>query len=316
MVSTQISNPTTLTSFESGVVRTLLYFDIFNYPLTLEEIVKYHPVPIYDIANAQLELHSLVEKKIIFQHGIFYSMQQGSVIAERRLKGNKLAEVKMPVAKKYSKLISCFPFVRGILLSGSLSKNYMDENSDIDYFVITEPGRLWLTRAMLALFKRIFLFNSHKFFCVNYFVDDQSLEIEEKNIYTAFEMATIIPVYGQQICRQFLSGNDWMNQYFPNLKPNHTTFISGENNWLRKMLEKIFSGAIGERLDLFAMDLAKKRWRKNFSSGFSKTEFDIAFKSERNVSKGHPQFFQKRVLNYFDEKINGFEKLYQIKISA
>ena len=79
-----------------------------------------------------------------------------------------------------TKFISKFPYVRAILLSGSISKGYMDKDSDVDYFIITQPNRLWVTRLLLMLFKKIFLFNSRKVFCINYFVDSEKLEIEEK----------------------------------------------------------------------------------------------------------------------------------------
>ena len=53
---------------------------------------------------------------------------------ERRLKGEEHAADALKTAMKYTARISRFPFVRGVSLSGSLSKNYMDSESDIDYF--------------------------------------------------------------------------------------------------------------------------------------------------------------------------------------
>ncbi|MEZ5195381.1 MAG: hypothetical protein R2764_02960 [Bacteroidales bacterium] len=83
-------------------------------------------------------------------------------------------------AKRFSTFISNFPYVRGISLSGSLSKGYIGDDPDIDYFIITKENRLWLSCTMLIAFKKIFLFNSCKYFCVNYFIDTNNLEIEEK----------------------------------------------------------------------------------------------------------------------------------------
>lgn len=303
-----------LTSLKAGVIRTLLYFDIFNYPLTEEEIIQYHPVLIKE-GEIAIALSGLIENKFVFENELFFSVQPDPYMIGRRKRGNKLAADMLPVARKYSKLIFGFPFVQAVMLSGSMSKNYMDKESDIDYFIVTEPGRLWLVRGLLALYRRAFLFNSHKFFCTNYFVDTQSLEIEEKNIYTAFETATLNPIYGRELYQQFYSKNTWLKMHLPNHTEYQASFTSEEKGFLKRAGEKMLSGKLGERLDLLVMWLAVRKWNAKYSNSFLPAEFDIAFKSKKNVSKGHPQFFQKKVLEQFEQKIRQFEVHHSIKLS-
>ncbi len=300
---------------EDGVIRTLLYFDVFQYPLTLDEVMKFHPQrhKKEDIRNA---ISYLRNKLIVFKHTNFYSLHPDTIFVEKRKTGNELAKKRLQTAKKFSWLISKFPFVRAIMLSGSLSKDYMDSDSDIDYFIITKPGRLWLTRGMLALFKRVFLLNSHKFFCTNYLIDSESLEIEEKNIYTAMETATLIPIYGKDLCERFVTKNQWTKQYFPNVELHRTAFIPEKVSPVKKFFERIFSGTMGEKLDLLFMRLAIQRWKRKFSNLFTAEEFELAFKSKRNVSKNHPRFFQKRIMQLFQEKIETFEVLNDMKLST
>src|SRR6185369_15787589 len=171
---------------EKNFLKALLYFDIFYYPLTAEEVVRFSPVVVNSSPYHFLE--RLVSQKLLFQFQNFYSLQDDSQLAVRRFKGNALANKKMKTARRFSKLVSLFPFVRAVMLSGSISKNYMDENSDIDFFIVTEVNRLWVVRTALAIFRRIFLFNSHKNLCTNYFVDNHNLEIRDKNIFTAIEL--------------------------------------------------------------------------------------------------------------------------------
>jgi len=300
---------------EAGVIRTLLYFDIFRYPLTLEEMIKFHPEKSNkkDIINA---ISFLRNKLVVFKLDNFYSLHPDNAFIQRRKAGNELAKKRLQTAKKFSWLISKFPFVRAIMLSGSLSKDYMEMNSDIDYFIITEPGRLWLTRGLLALFKRMFLLNSHKFFCTNYLIDSQSLEIEEKNIYTAMETTTLIPVYGKALYEKFINKNQWTKNHLPNMELHRTAFIAEKTSVLKNITENILSGSFGEQLDLLFMDLATKRWKKQFGHSFAQADFELAFKSKRNVSKNHPRFFQKQILNHYQEKIEAFEMLNNIKLSA
>ena len=73
---------------------------------------------------------------------------------------------------------------------------------------------------------------------------------------------------------------------------------------------------MGEKLDMFLMKLAIQRWKKKFGKSFEPTDFELAFKSKRNVSKNHPRFFQKQILNHFHEKIEAFEVSNNIKLSA
>jgi hypothetical protein len=100
------------------------------------------------------------------------------------------------------------------------------------------------------------------------------------------------------------------------MKLHRTAFITEKNSLLKKTGEKIFSGSVGEKLDLLFMNLAIQRWKKQFGKSFASVDFELAFKSKRNVSKNHPQFFQKQVLNHYQEKIEEFELLNNLKLSA
>jgi predicted nucleotidyltransferase len=88
-------------------------------------------------------------------------------------------------------VIKRFPFVRGVFVTGSLSKNSSDSSSDLDFMVITRKGRLWIARTLLMLFKKIFLLNSYKYFCINFLLSEDNLEIEDKNVFTATEVMTV-----------------------------------------------------------------------------------------------------------------------------
>jgi hypothetical protein len=289
---------------EIGIIRTLLYFDIFNYPLKKNEILEFHP-------HAQHA--SIIISAIKLDD--FYSPHSSFNLAERRQVGNRLADKRLKTAKQFGTLISKFPFVRAVMLSGSISKNYMDEDSDIDYFIVTAPGKLWLTRGLLAVFKRLFLFNSHKFFCTNYFIDSNSLEIEEKNIYTAIEISTLIPVHGRDLYRQFVERNRWIKQHLPNNGHYKDSHVQDEESSIQKITEKLFTGNSGDKLDRFFYRVAKKRWEKKYKDFYSPEDFSIAFKSKPNVSKSHPQLYQKRTLDNFKKRITQFEVSYNLKLS-
>ena len=208
-----------ITGLDDQILRTFLYFDIFNYPLKSEEVFKFLGVPALDKSIITLRLNSLRDQRIIFQFGELFSLKNDNSLIERRIKGNQNADEYLILARKTANFISKFPFVRAVLASGSLSKGYMDEKSDLDFFIVTAPNRLWIARTLLVLYRRVFLANSHKYFCVNYFVDEKHLEIEEKNLFTATELATVIPLYGSQQYESLQGVNSWLNEFFPNYTP-------------------------------------------------------------------------------------------------
>ncbi len=298
--------PTSLNSSEKNVLKTLAYFDVFSYPLTSEELKIFFGGNENPNGNIDEALESLKEKELVFQNQKFYQLDNSFEQIERRLKGNKLAESYLAKAKKISVFIGNFPFVRGVYISGSLSKGYMGEDADIDYFIVTKPGRLWLARTMLVMFKKLFLLNSRKYFCVNYFVDENHLEIEEKNLFTATELVTLIPTYNSQIFEELKKQNPWVKQYYPNHPWNNQINVPlGKGSLVKKFLEFLLSGKLGEYLDKKSMMKTLTFWKNKFSY-FTEKDFNNALKSRSYISKHHPQNFQKKVLNAFEQKVNEF----------
>jgi hypothetical protein len=311
------NNVTCLSPLSKGIVRCLLYFDIFQYPLTAEEIHKYccgFPATEDEI---KLKLKVLETAGYISCKMSFYSVKNIEIAnkVERRIKGNREAEKYLKIAARFTKFISSFPFVRGICLSGSLSKGYADSESDIDYFIITEPGRLWICRTLLVLFKKIFLFNSHKYFCVNYFIDKDNLAIPDKNIFTATEMLSIIPTYNAGLYSQLMKANPWVTNFYPNAPSENITqaILPVKERWVKRLLEKLFSGAIGNKLDDYFFRITLSTWKRKFKD-FDKEQFDLSLRSRKNVSKHHPNSFQVKVLKKYANSVKNFEEKFGLSL--
>lgn len=295
---------------ERGIISTLIYFDIFNYPLTKPELLKFCHAKVISFPNFDNALTSLLKEKYIEHAGEFYFIKHDASMIDRRIKGNNLASKFHAPAKKYSRIISKFPFVKAVFISGSLSKGYMDKDSDIDYFIVTTAGRLWICRSFLILFKKIFLLNSHKYFCVNYFVDENNLEIHDKNIYTATEINTLMPMYNFDAFASFVQANQWTIDYLPNLNL-YTVPANNENRkaYIKNVLEKLLQNDFGNWLEKLFFSITLNYWKKKFTQ-FSDEDFKNALRSREGVSKHHPNKFQQKVLTLYREKIKLFENKY------
>jgi hypothetical protein len=297
---------------QSGIISTLLYFDIFSYPLNRQELKNFCPFPVESDTVFNEALSNLTGRKFIKYSKGFYLVNNDFTIIDRRIKGNFLAEDYHTLAKKYSGIISKFPFVKAVFISGSLSKGYMDKDSDIDFFIITEKGKLWLCRMLLVIFKKIFLLNSHKYFCINYFIDESSLEIPDKNIYSATELRTLLPMYNESLYRRFLEKNSWAAEFLPNNSLQKSFRIKPyKNAMVKRFFETILSLNIFRKLDDYCFKMTLNYWKKKFNH-FSEEDFKHALRSRKNVSKHHPNKFQEKVLKLHKEKLALFEKKYEM----
>lgn len=291
------------------VVRALLYYDIFNYPLKGSEVFRFLGMNSITEADVLVSLHSLVERGLVAQMGEYYSVRFDMDLVRRRVKGNNEARGYYSLAQKKARFISRFPFVRGVMGSGSLSKDYMDDNCDLDFFIVTSPGRLWIARTFLVLYKRVFLRNSHKHFCVNYFVDEGHLEIEEKNLFTATELATVLPLHGVEYYERLHDANrHWVRLFLPNYQRRESNGIpSGTIGVFKKVVESILNFMLASKWEKLLMTLTYQRWRHLYGESYSQDDFAVAFKTKEYASKNHPRNFQKRILDVYSERLSWFK---------
>ncbi len=296
------------------LLKPLLYFSLFRYPLTEEEIFDFSEIESKE--QVKRELDSLVKDKIIFYIDGFYLCENNKSHIIRRLSGNKMAKDIHTKANKVSRFISKFPYVEGVGISGALSKGYHDEDGDIDFFIITSPNRLWIARTFLILYKKLFLLNSKKYFCVNYFISTNSLEIDEKNRFTATELVTLMPMYGNGSFHDFYKQNTWVHSFLPNktISEGLVNMQTVKKPLLTRLTEKSLNNKLGDSIDSFFLKITYKKWKLKFNK-LEKKNFNIALKSTKNVSKHHPLNFQRKVIERLNSKYEEYRENHNIHLA-
>lgn len=292
-------------------LKTILYFSIFKYPLKLEEIYSFYPDK--DKAKIENELAQLIDRKVICKVDDFYLQDCDLDCIEKRKKGNEMAVKAMKKAEERAGFISKFPFVEAVGVSGSLSKGYYDSKSDIDFFVITRPGKVWIARTLLMLYKKIFLLNSRKYFCINYFLSSANLEIEEKNRFTATEIKTLIPFQGKDTLDAFYRKNTWVSNMFGPFAPELERVPEITKPVFSKIIENTFDNRFGNFIDDSFKKVTLRFWKMKFRK-MNKDDFRIALKSTKNISKHHPLNFQKKVIFSLNEKYEELRKKHNIEL--
>lgn len=294
-----------MTENAQNILKTLGYFDLFKYPLTKKEVFLFNQADVTDtVINAELE--ELVKAKRIFIIEEFYSLQNNSELAQRRRHGNKLAVEQLKIAKRVARLLSKFPYVKAIAVSGSLSKNFATEKTDIDFFIITTANRLWIARTFMHLYKKFtFLTGRQNWFCMNYYVDEAAMEIKEKNIFTAIEIVTLLPMYGKDCLQEFIESNHWITSYFPLKHFNSNVPGDMPKVFLSRLIERIFSGRAGDRADKKLMQITAARWQRKVKRREVNSRGGlIGMSIDRHFSKPDPKNFQDKVINAYRKKVD------------
>lgn len=210
---------------KKAVVKTLLYHDIFDYPLTEEEVWKFL-ISEKSIKRKVFDKEIDTINTIVYKKKGYLHMEEKSFTVEKRLIHKEESRKKLKLASRIAHNLSKIPTVLLIGISGNLAMMNAEKNDDIDFFVISSRGTAWITRFMLILYLK--LLGKHRKkgdkivknkFCLNMIIDESALKIPKnlRNLYTAHEIVQLSPIIQKRkIYQKFLSQNSWIEGYLPN----------------------------------------------------------------------------------------------------
>jgi predicted nucleotidyltransferase len=294
-----------LLNIKKNIIATLTYFDMFDYPLTYHEIFLFLECKCNE-NDLREAINYLIGCKLIFKLDEFYSLKNDIFISIRRQKGNQKAAELLNKAKYVGQLLIKFPYVRGVGISGSLSKNFADDQSDIDLFIIVRRNRIWIARTMMHIFKKFtFLVNKQHHYCMNYYVDEQQLEIVEKNIYTAIEITTLIPLQGDSAFTDFYFANAWTKDFLPNKVMRIASAKPLKGNILKFAIETIFNNSFGSWVDGVLMKITAQRWnRKTHQKKLNARGTIMGMCASKHFAKPDPKNFQLKLIESYQNKLS------------
>ncbi len=306
MYSQTIHSTRELSVAQGALLRTLAYFDLFDHPLRLDELLRFRDGGPDETGSLLAALCDLEQRGLVVSEDGFWGLRNTFATTRERADDEARAKARLPKALSMSSRIAAFPFVRAVFISGSMSKGRLAPDGDIDFFVITAPGRLWIARTLLILYKKIFLLNSRRDFCVNYFLDTEHLAVEDRNRFTATELVTLIPTYGNGATETFFQRNQWAFEHYPGVPPPQSLELQLKRAGTKSTLERLLSGNVGNWMDEWCMALTWRYWKFKFSN-MDPRVFDLALRTRTYVSKHHPRNFQKHVLDGFQQRIHDIE---------
>lgn len=293
---------------QQDVLRTILYFDVFHFPLSAGEIYEYLPSNSTSLAEVRQACVSPPLSALLREEaGMYYlAARSGPDPVRDRQANEQRAKRFMKIAKVMAWIIRQFPFVRGIGVSGELSKGVVSKEGDIDFVVVTSQKRVWVTRTMLILFKKVFLLNRKRYFCVNHFIAEDYYAVPQKNRYIALEIATLVPLFNALFFRQFVDVNPWIGTYFPNLNSvPHREFSEPSRGIIQRILELPLRGAAGDRLDQFLMERWRSIWRQRYHH-LPEEKLRELFRTEESLSTAYAGDFLSVILQEYSKRLSAF----------
>lgn len=275
-----------------SIVHTLAYSDVFDYPLTAGEIHRYLTAT---KASPEEVDRALAREGLFTRVGDYFTLPGREAIAATRKQRLAVAKRLWPKAVRYGRILARLPFVRMVAVTGSLAMNNTDEGKDIDYLIVTAPGRLWMCRLLSLVVARAARLEGVSL-CPNYLLTTHALRLEEQSLYVAHELAQMIPLSGMDVYREIFRLNPWVTDYLPNAagQPQMPAFGKPIQtpSFLQRVLEVFLSMPLGNWLEKWEMDRKLARLRREQSAS-SESYFSA------DVCKGHIDRHGEKIVTAF-----------------
>lgn len=193
---------------DAFTIATIAYADIFDYPLTREEL---HRWMMFD------------GKPPKQQKQYYYLPGRTSLVAIRRRR-ELWQQEKWNIARRASGILSKISTIQLIGVTGGLAMNNAKREDDIDLFVVVSAGTLWTSRLLATLLMDIRGLRRHpkdrtvaNKICLNMFVSSLSIPAGEQDLFSAHEVLQMELVFNRgNAYRRFLQANKWVKKFLLN----------------------------------------------------------------------------------------------------
>ena len=290
-----------LSRLESAVVEAVAYADVFDWPLTPDEVHRYLPVPATRGQVDEVLARPALRRFLDGSDGFVKLQGRAGLVGGRRRRAAASASL-WPRAIRYARLVASLPFVRLVAITGSLAVDAAEGSADVDLLVVTEDGRLWLSRAMSMGVVRVAALDRLRL-CPNYLLAESALRIEDRSLFTAHELVQMVPVADSPAYGELLRQNAWFRDFLPNSEPRPPLSAGrlgrAETPW-RRIAEAPLRSTLGDRIDRWEM--RRKVRRLSVASTSEETRYDAA------CCKGHSEEHGRRSLAAFHARLRGLEE--------
>ncbi len=264
-------------ALEQSISTTLAYFDVAEFPLTLEELFTFLWLP-PTITFSEFTAYLVGRQSSRWQcQGGYYFLPGRAELIARRQERIVPTEHMLKKARRAVQLVSWVPFLKAVFVCNSVGAENATLTSDIDLFIITAPKRIWLVRFFTHAILRLFGLRTYGKkisgrMCLCFFVDTEHLDlgplrVVPGDVHFAYWLQQMFVLYDTgDVARQFRRANTWALNYVPGQQGElrfPLTYTRGNKPGLlgqsiKKILEKVWGTSYG---NLIEAEAKKIQWR-------------------------------------------------------
>lgn len=196
------------THLETAILQTVVYFDLFSYPLTTFEIWRNLQLKTrYAEVLNDLETNPELKSRLEFKQGRW--LLKGAIESRIRIRNQRyrISKHKVDSADKFIRAVRWLPGLREIYLCNTLGFLGARLNSDIDFFIVTSRGRIWTVRFFTVLLAKMFFkrpseTGAKNAICLSFFTvtgaNLRSLSLPGQDIYYEYWLRNLLLRYAKK----------------------------------------------------------------------------------------------------------------------
>lgn len=283
---------------EKAILKTLIYADIFDYPLKAWEIHKWLIAKKASLTQIDRALKKLTKAKKVGFYKDYYFLPKRVGIVKKRTGKLKQSKYYLFQAKLMGGLFRTIPWIKLVGISGSLAVNNINSKDDIDFFIVAEKNRIWIARVLIlgvleVLGKRRKASDSKTKAsgkaCINLLLEENDLAQNNKNIYVAHEVLQMQVLWQRdKVYSKYLDDNNWVFKYLP--------------NWIGSFGKEVRGKRLEVRGSFKVVDLIENLCRLLQLKYMSSPKG--AEKVTNTALYFHPENYQEKVLKEYKKRIN------------
>lgn len=284
-----------------AILRTLAYYDTFDFPLQVEEIWRWlYPEQPDDSAGVTVEmikedLRQEPLRSLVDNQGAFYCLRGRQSTIAQRAERTVRNEKKWRRAITVVKYLDVVPFLRMVAVVNTLAINNARPESDIDLLIVTDPGHIWSARMAVTGIVSMLGYRRHgdkitNRVCLSFYLTTNALNLEPLKRETddphfAFWASQAVPLMNRgETYQKYVAANAWVTKLMPNawswdwqdrLVPSNSALHS-----VSSLYQAFFTSPLGASMEIWARGQQLKRFEADTDSRSKQPTTDVVISDD------------------------------------
>ena len=239
-----------------AAIDAVVYAAVFASAVTFDELWRYARRRI-DRPSLRVLMDDEAVRRVVRESQGMYHLGTATQSVRDRGRRQHRAGILERRARRVAGVIRHFPFVRGVVLTGSAAAADADAGADVDLLIIVAPARLATVFLALGSAARMV---GRSTLCPNYYMAERALPGAADDLYLAREVAQSQVLAGD--IAGWSRAVSWVTEWFPNLAdspPARAPLSCGGSG--QRLIERALGGRVGDAIERTAGQVALRRLR-------------------------------------------------------